>query len=217
MISRRQIQLLADTAIFRSGRLFKSAVLALEYAAGVGEGLVKKELIEVVSQVVMGSDVEATSFFCVAAEEMKKHVERCCDPGQSFFHSLQHLSIQDDDAHHCGQVIGRPLASHESLAGANTASKYYGAVETGIVDGDCGFQGELAAGFAENTTDRAVDYSEFSPAQTTEERKKQFLGKLIKPTWFSLLNSRSLRWHNGVGHDLLSFAWVDIENRALRP
>jgi hypothetical protein len=67
MVFRRQIQLLADTVVFRKGRLFKGAVLALEYAAGVSEGLVKKELIEVVSQVVMGSDVEATSFSGVTA------------------------------------------------------------------------------------------------------------------------------------------------------
>jgi hypothetical protein len=41
-----------------------------------------------------------------------------------------------------------------------------------MVNSDCGFQGELAAFFTEDTPDRAVDYREFSPAQTTEERKK---------------------------------------------
>ena len=48
IIFRRQIQLLADASVFRQGRFFEGAVLTLEYAAGVGKGLVEEELVEVV-------------------------------------------------------------------------------------------------------------------------------------------------------------------------
>jgi hypothetical protein len=41
-----------------------------------------------------------------------------------------------------------------------------------MVNSDCDFQGELAAFFTEDTPHRAVDYSKFSPAQATKERKK---------------------------------------------
>ncbi len=136
VIRGRQTKLSADSVVFGDRGLFQCAVLALEYPAGIGECIVQKQLVESVSQVIMGGDILPAAPPGVPSEQVVEPVQGDLEPCQTCIDPAEDILVQQDDPNQRGQVVNGPGARHVGLARPDAAAEGDAGVEAGVVNLD---------------------------------------------------------------------------------
>ena len=95
MILRSQIELSANPLVLGGRSLEQGAVGLLEEPARVHPGFIEKELEEIVSQVIMGGDIFATSLLGVSIEPVPNPIEGFEEPRE--LSGIRDLFVGVDD------------------------------------------------------------------------------------------------------------------------
>lgn len=86
--------------------------IRFENGGRIGQGLVQKEPVKVVAQVVMGQDVGPAARRRIPAQKMAGPVQRLGQAGPARFHGLEDRFVEQQDANHRRQVPARPEPFH---------------------------------------------------------------------------------------------------------
>ena len=118
MLAGAQVQLATDGVILGLLRLGQTGRIAGENAGRIGHAVVQEQLEEFVAQVVVGRDVPAAAFDCVAALPFHQPIQRRTQRCQPAVHGAEGVALAQEQAGDLDQLAGVPQAQNPGLADA---------------------------------------------------------------------------------------------------
>ncbi len=200
VVAGAEVELAADPVVLRDGCLGQRRLLVFEDAAGVGQGFVQKELVELVSQVVVREDVAAASPARVLVERVRELQDRGGEAREPLVHAPEELRLPGEYAQQRREVVRRPEPGHEGLGRPDRAAEKAIPVEPLVVDG----QGRLERGPAGVKAERAalgtVDKREPSMLELFEKGEQNAARKAVERPGAGCCEGLDIRGDNGFRH-----------------
>lgn len=182
-----EFEFTAETVVFVFLGFGERLVLFGEECAGVSEGVVEPEGIELVGEVVVFADIAAGIGGGVAAAPMGEAIESLEDvegkgsaPGAAG-HTGDGFEVSDEGGDEAGEIRSGPIALHVGFAEADFALEEDASEEAGVVDtefggfgGGIGATGEVLLAVGEEEAHRCA-------IETPEHTQDSVGGEAVEP------------------------------------
>eukprot|EP00746_Dinoflagellata_sp_MGD_P150928 gnl/MRDRNA2_/MRDRNA2_82683_c0_seq1.p2 gnl/MRDRNA2_/MRDRNA2_82683_c0~~gnl/MRDRNA2_/MRDRNA2_82683_c0_seq1.p2 ORF type:complete len:128 (+),score=2.80 gnl/MRDRNA2_/MRDRNA2_82683_c0_seq1:72-455(+) len=109
MITRFQIEIPADAVQLIQRGFLHGVGLLFEDAAGIAHGIVQKEAVKIVPQIVVCMNVAGRAEACIPSEPVPEPGGTLSEPGHAPFKAIGDFQVADEDPHQCRQIMTGPV------------------------------------------------------------------------------------------------------------
>ena len=161
-----KLELLANAVKLRNRSFMKRAFSSRKDRTGIGKSLIEEEREEIVSKIVVCSDVAATPRKCIASHAVSRSTEKIKKPGSTALDSAENIRIAAENAHQGNKVVATPKSLDVSFCSPKAAAENHIAKKPRIAN----FNRCRKRGFP-----RISKYAALSALDTNQPAVPQFL------------------------------------------